>query len=70
MTDAPLPGLATMEEVAVGRAVVECRECHRPLKGREARMWELGRDCRHKRGERTAPGIGRFDVEQETLPEA
>jgi Family of unknown function (DUF6011) len=66
----PLPGLATMAELAAGRAVVECEECHRPLTAREARLWGLGRDCRRQRGERTAPGVGRFDVEQEALPGA
>jgi len=33
-------------------------------------MWALGEGCRRQRGERIAPGVGRFDVEQETLPGA
>jgi hypothetical protein len=57
-------------ELAAGRRVVRCRECHRPLVGREARLRGLGDDCRARLGERTAPGPGRFDVEQDELPEA
>lgn len=64
----PLPGLATTAELAAGRRVVRCGMCGRPLTGREARLRGLGEDCRHKLGERTAPGPGRFDVEQDTLP--
>jgi hypothetical protein len=64
----PLPGLATDAELAAGRRVVRCGMCGRPLKGREARSWGLGEDCRHKLGERTAPDPGRFDAAQETLP--
>lgn len=66
---APLPGLATTAELGAGRRVVECEECHRPLKGKDARMRRLGRDCAHKLGQRDVRGPGRFDVEQETLPE-
>lgn len=60
---APLPGLEPTE----GRAVVPCRLCGHPLTAREARLWGLGRDCRRKLGLDTAPGIGRFDVEQDGL---
>lgn len=67
-TPAPLPGLATTAELAAGLRVVECADCHRPLTGRDARLWGRGRGCRHKHGERDVRGPGRFDVEQETLP--
>jgi hypothetical protein len=67
----PLPGLATGSELAAGIPVVECRDCHRPLIGREARMWGRGRRCRGKHGlYGGAPAVGRFEVEQETLPGA
>lgn len=69
--DAPLPGLATDAELAAGRAVVLCGMCRRPLRGREARLYGLGDGCRHKLGGGpTVRQPGRFEVEQETLPEA
>jgi hypothetical protein len=69
--DAPLPGLATDEELAAGRAVVKCGMCGRPLTSREARLYGAGADCRRKLG--AGPTLrppGRFDVEQEQLPGA
>lgn len=67
--DAPLPGLATDEELAAGRPVVECRDCGRPLTGREARAWGRGRGCRHKYGaDATVRRPGRFEVEQDGIP--
>ena len=67
MTDrsAPLPGLD--EELVAGRRVVRCRVCGRPLEGRGARMLGVGGDCAAKFGMRTAPGVGRFEVEQDGL---
>jgi hypothetical protein len=70
MTDRndPLPGL--VEELAAGRRVVRCGMCGRPLTGREARLWGLGEGCRHKLGGAPgAPRPGRFQVEQDQLPE-
>lgn len=65
---APLPGLALpAEDLAAGLRVVVCQDCHRPLKGRLARMRRRGDACAHKHGERSAPGVGRFQVEQEGL---
>jgi len=64
---APLPGLATDEELAAGRRVVRCRVCGHPLTGRTARTLGLGEDCAAKLGMRTAPGAGRFEVEQDGL---
>ncbi|WP_328917258.1 MULTISPECIES: DUF6011 domain-containing protein [unclassified Streptomyces] len=67
--DAPLPGLATDEELATGRRVVRCGMCGRPLTGREARLRGLGAGCRHKLGEdATVRRPGRFEVEQDGLP--
>jgi hypothetical protein len=67
----PLPGLATDAELAAGRRVVKCRDCGRPLVGREARSWGRGRRCRGKHVlSGTAPAPGRFEMEQETLPGA
>lgn len=68
-TPVPLPGLATDEALAAGRRVVECGECHRPLKGRDARLRGVGAACAHKLGMRGVRGPGRFQVEQEELPE-
>ncbi|MEU1663607.1 DUF6011 domain-containing protein [Streptomyces sparsogenes] len=62
---APLPGL---DQPAAGRPRVTCRMCGRPLRGREARMWGLGEDCRDKLAVRTAPRPAASEVEQETLP--
>lgn len=64
----PLPGLATDAELAAGLRVIQCADCHRPLKDRAARLRGRGDACAHKAGERTAPGPGRFDVEQDMLP--
>lgn len=64
----PLPGLATDAELAAGVRVVECADCHRPLKDRAARLRGRGDACAHKAGERDVRGPGRFDVVQETLP--
>jgi hypothetical protein len=69
--DAPLPGLATDDEVAAGRAVVKCGMCGRPLVSREARLYGLGEGCRHKLG--VGPVLRtprRFEVEQDTIPGA
>jgi len=66
----PLPGLATDTELAAGVRVVECADCHRPLKGWAARLRGRGDACAHKAGERDVRGPGRFDVAQETLPGA
>ena len=63
-TDAPLPGLATDDEMAAGRPVVECDECHRPLTSTRARLRGLGDACAHKRGHRDVRRPGRFEVEQ------
>lgn len=64
--DAPLPG-----SLVAGRRVVECADCGRELTGRKARMWGRGRACRHKHGlDGPAPRTGRFEVEQDPLPEA
>ena len=66
--DAPLPGLATDEELAAGRAVVLCGMCRRPLRGRDARLRQLGDDCWHKLG--GGPAVrtpGRFEVDQDGL---
>ncbi|WP_333769488.1 DUF6011 domain-containing protein [Streptomyces sp. IBSBF 2435] len=67
---APLPGLATDQELAAGYRVVHCAMCGHRLTGREARMRGLGEGCAHKLGLREVRGPGRFEVEQEPLPEA
>lgn len=64
---APLPGF---DEPVAGRSRVSCRMRGRPLRGREARMWGLGEDCRAKLAMRTAPKPPTHEVEQDTLPEA
>ena len=64
---APLPGF---DEPAAGRSRVTCRMCGRPLRGREARMWGLGEDCRAKLAMRAAPRPPAHEVEQDTLPGA
>ncbi|WP_328912348.1 MULTISPECIES: DUF6011 domain-containing protein [unclassified Streptomyces] len=67
--DAPLPGLATDEELAAGRRVVRCGMCGRPLTGRDARLRGLGDGCRHKLGgDAAVRRPGRFEVEQDGLP--
>ena len=68
-TPSPLPGLATDAELAVGRAVVKCRECKHPLTG-QARLRGLGDACAHKLGHRSVRGPGLFEVEQEGLFDA
>lgn len=67
--DAPLPGLDDPGPVG-GRSVVRCGMCGRPLTDPAARRWGLGEQCRHKL--HPGPAVrtpGRFDVEQEELPE-
>ncbi|MEU5024701.1 MULTISPECIES: DUF6011 domain-containing protein [Streptomyces] len=61
-----LPGL--VEEPSAPRRRVTCRMCGRPLRGREARLWGLGDECRAKLAVRSAPRPPAHDVEQETLP--
>lgn len=69
--DAPLPGLATDDELAAGRHIIRCGMCGRPLESRQARMYGAGARCRHKLGgDRTVRTPGRFDVEQDPLPGA
>lgn len=46
-----------------GQSAVRCRGC-----GRRARLRGWGDDCWAKLGGRSAPGLGRFEVEQEMLP--
>lgn len=67
--DAPLPGLASDGELlAAGLPVVECEDCHRPLTGREARLWGRGKRCRRKHwDDGTLRRPGRFEVEQDGL---
>jgi hypothetical protein len=65
---APLPGLATDDELAAGRRVVRCQDCDRPLTGTGARTWGRGRGCQAKHG--GGPAVrrpGRFEVEQDGL---
>ncbi|MFJ2630885.1 DUF6011 domain-containing protein [Streptomyces sp. NPDC087422] len=64
---APLPGLP--ETVAAGLRVVRCGLCGHPLKDAVSRRRGMGDDCRRKLGERTVRGPGRFQIEQDTLPE-
>lgn len=69
--DAPLPGLATDEELVAGRRVVRCGMCGRPLTGQTARLRGLGEGCWHKLGaDAVVRRPGRFDVEQDQLPGA
>lgn len=63
---AALPGLG--EEPLAARRRVTCRMCGRPLRGREARLWGLGDECRAKLAMRGAPKPPAHDVEQDTLP--
>lgn len=65
---APLPGLATDEELAAGLPVVECDLCGHPLTSRWARLRRLGDDCAHKLGYRDVRRPGRFEVEQDAIP--
>lgn len=51
------------------RPLVVCRLCDEPLTASESRRWALGPRCRRKLGLSSGPGVGRFDVPQETLPE-
>jgi hypothetical protein len=64
----PLPLPLDADAELRGPRRVYCRLCGRPLRGREARLWGLGDDCRAKLQERSAPKPGRHEVEQETLP--
>ncbi|WP_335978341.1 MULTISPECIES: DUF6011 domain-containing protein [Streptomycetaceae] len=67
--DAPLPGLATDEELAAGRRVVRCGMCGQPLSDAESRAWGLGENCRRKLGgDRAVRRPGRFEVEQDGIP--
>jgi hypothetical protein len=67
--NAPLSGLDDPESAA-GRRVVRCGMCGRPLQSREARLRGLGEGCRHKLdGDPVVRRPGRFDVEQDELPE-
>jgi hypothetical protein len=63
----PLPGSATDADLAAGRAVVECRECHRPLSDPAARLLGWGEDCALKLGIRSAPRPNRFPAAQDGL---
>lgn len=68
--DAPLPGLATDDELAAGRHVIRCGMCGRPLVDRASRLRGVGEGCRHKLDQ--APTVrrpARFDVPQDELPE-
>lgn len=66
-TPVPLPGLPPPADLAAGRAVVECRECHRPLSDPAARLLGIGEDCALKLGVRSAPRPGRFPAAQDGL---
>ncbi len=68
--DAPLPGLATDDEMlAAGRRVVTCALCGHLLTDAESRTWGAGERCRRKLGgDVTVRRPGRFDVEQDGLP--
>ncbi|MGW4891388.1 DUF6011 domain-containing protein [Kitasatospora sp. NPDC004240] len=57
----PLPGLP--EPVAVLRARVTCRRCHRPLHDPESRILRLGPECRDP-----AERVPRHEVPQEPIP--
>lgn len=66
--DAPLPGLATDEELAAGRRVVTCGLCGHPLTDAASRTWGMGEECRRKLGgDATVRRPGRFEVEQDGL---
>ncbi|WP_328467991.1 DUF6011 domain-containing protein [Streptomyces sp. NBC_00448] len=69
-SDAPLPGLATDEELAAaGRRVVLCGMCGHPLSDAESRAWGLGENCRRKLGGNVSVRRrGRFEVDQEGIP--
>ncbi|MEW1859559.1 DUF6011 domain-containing protein [Streptomyces sp. NBC_00669] len=69
-SDAPLPGLATDEELAAaGRRVVLCGMCGHPLSDAESRAWGLGENCRRKLGgNASVRRPGRFEVDQEGIP--
>jgi hypothetical protein len=56
-----------MAELAAARAVIRCRECHRPLGG-DARLRGIGDDCALRLGIRIAPRPGRFPAAQDGLP--
>jgi hypothetical protein len=65
--DSPLWSLP--RETPRGRPLVTCALCDEPLSASESRRWNLGPRCRRKLGLGSAPGVGRFEVPQETLPE-
>lgn len=68
MSEPDLLPLADVLPPVEGRSAVRCRGCGRRLSGRRARLRGWGDDCWAKLAERTAPGLGRFEVEQEMLP--
>ncbi|MFD1828447.1 DUF6011 domain-containing protein [Streptomyces desertarenae] len=63
----PLPGSPGPSGQEARRRVL-CRMCGRPLRGRRARLWGLGDECREKLAMRSAPVRGGWEVEQEALP--
>jgi hypothetical protein len=66
-TPVPLPGLPPPADLVAGPAVVECRECHRPLSDPTARLLGLGDRCAHRLGIRSAPRPNRFPAAQDGL---
>ncbi|QKV98207.1 hypothetical protein HUT19_41535 (plasmid) [Streptomyces sp. NA02950] len=60
-TSLPIP-------VTRDRPVVKCLDCKTPLTNRKSRLWGRGEKCRHDLT--SAPSPGRFDVEQDELPDA
>jgi hypothetical protein len=65
----PLP-LDSPQPQPEGRPRVQCLLCDEPLTASESRRWALGPRCRRKLGVGGAPGVGRFEVEQDTIPGA
>ncbi|MEV8335651.1 DUF6011 domain-containing protein [Streptomyces niveus] len=59
-TSLPIP-------VTRDRPLVQCLDCDAPLTNPKSRMWGRGRTCRH--GLVSAPNPGRFEAEQEPLPD-
>ncbi|MEE1939963.1 DUF6011 domain-containing protein [Streptomyces sp. TRM 70361] len=62
----PLPG--SPEPSGEEHRRVLCRMCGRPLRGRRARLWGLGDDCREKLALRSAPAPGTWEIAQDELP--